>query len=195
MKDSYSQLGEDLVVDHYLSEKDKGLYVDIGAYDPIFLSNTYKFYKRGWRGICVEPNALKAEKYRAERPDDQFFPEACGTGDLKFKLSSVHDALSSTSGDGTPVKSRPLSEYLAMLPSVDLLSIDCEGMEMNILNSNDWTKFRPTMVILEVIDYITKRKHTELIDFMLSKNYGLVCDNSINAIFLEDALFNKIFLL
>ncbi len=193
MKDSYAQLGEDLVVDHYLSEQEKGVYLDIGAYDPIFLSNTYKFYKRGWRGITVEPNPEKAPLFRDTRPDDTHYAEACGVGELKFTLGS-HDAISYCSPDGkTLVKTRTLAQYLGLLPQVDLLSIDTEGMEMTILDSNDWNVFRPKVIIVEVIDYETKKKHTEVIDYLVSKDYRLVCDNSINAIFLDKKLYNPIF--
>jgi FkbM family methyltransferase len=195
MKESYAQVGEDLVVDHYLGEPTGGYYVDIGAYEPMHLSNTYLFYKRGWKGVCVEPNALLAGEYRETRPKDQFYTEACGTGELKFKLSDEHDSLSKVSDSGVPIKSRPLSEYLAMLPRVDLLSVDCEGMELEILKSNDWGTYRPTMVVVEVIDYVTKKKNQSVIDFMLLQGYGLVCDNSINAIFLERGKFNEIFLI
>lgn len=195
MKESYAQLGEDLVVDHYLSGKSSGYYVDIGAFQPLYLSNTYLFYKRGWKGVCVEPNALIAGEYREMRPNDQYFPEACGVGELKFKLSDEHAALSKVSNEGVPVKTRPLSEYMAMLPSVDLLSVDCEGMELDILKSNDWGTYRPRMIVVEIIDYVTKKKNQEVIDFILAQGYGLVCDNSINAIFLENHLYKESFLI
>lgn len=195
MKESYAQMGEDLVCDHYLGEKDKGVYCDIGAYEPMFLSNTYLFYKRGWTGVCVEPNAFKIDKWRVERPNDKFFQEACGDKDLKFKVSTSHDSLSSCSkGEGVPVKSRPLKEYLAMLPAVDILSVDSEGMELEILKSNDWNIWRPKTVIVEVIDYVSKLKNHAVFEFMKSVGYGLVCDNQINAIFLEEKLYNPIFL-
>lgn len=195
MKESYAQMGEDLVCDHYLSEKQHGTYVDIGAYEPIFLSNTYLFYKRGWKGVCVEPNALLANEYREKRPNDTFFTEACGRPNLKFKLSDAHDSLSSCSDEGVPVKSRPLSEYLAIFPHVDILSIDSEGMELEILKTNDWEKYKPSMIIVEIIDYVTKRKNEEVINFLKLQGYGLVCDNSINAIFLKDNLYKEIFLI
>jgi FkbM family methyltransferase len=195
MKDSYAQLGEDLVVDHYLGEPEKGVYLDIGAYEPIFLSNTYKFYRRGWKGILVEPNALKIEKFRADRPNDTLFTEACGEPDLKFMVDPRHDSLSSCSkGEGVPIKSRPLKEYLGMLPQVDLLSVDTEGMELDVLKSNDWSIWRPKCVIVEVIDYVTKMKNHAVFNFMKEQGYGLVCDNQINAIFLEEKLYNPIFL-
>lgn len=195
MKESYAQMGEDLVVDHYLGEQQTGYYVDIGAYEPIYLSNTYLFYKRGWKGVCVEPNALIAGEYREMRPNDTFFTEACGVGELKFKLSDEHSSLSKVSTEGVSIKSRPLADYMALLPRVDLLSVDCEGMELDVLKSNDWGTYRPTMVVVEIIDYATKKKNHEVIDFMKLQGYGLVCDNSINAIFLERNKFNEIFLI
>lgn len=195
MKESYAQVGEDLVVDHYLGEKQNGTYVDIGAYKPLELSNTYLFYKRGWKGVCVEPNALIAGEYRELRPNDRFFTEACGVGEKKFRLSDEHASLSKVSDEGVPVKSRPLSEYLSMFPHVDLLSVDCEGMELEILKSNEWGTYRPTCIIVEIIDYKTKKKNEEVINFLKLQGYGLVCDNSINAVFLERGKFNEIFLI
>lgn len=195
MKETFSQLGEDSVVDHYLAEKEKGYYVDIGAFDPISLSNTYLFYKRGWRGVCVEPNALLAGHYRDIRPDDRFFTEACGLGELKFRLSDEHPALSSCGTEGVPVKARTLSEYLEMLPNIDLLSVDAEGMELDILKTNDWNKNRPTCIVVEILDYVKKTKHQEVIDYLTLQGYRLVCDNSINAILLEKELYNKLFLI
>lgn len=80
-----------------------------------------------------------------------------------------------------------------MLPQVDLLSVDCEGRELEILETNDWTIWRPKMIIVEIIDYVTKKKHTEVIQYLIDRGYGLVCDNQINAVMLEEKLYNPIF--
>ena len=54
---SYSQQAEDLSIQRYFGEeKMNGFFVDVGAFDPIKYSNTYLFYKKGWRGINIEPN-------------------------------------------------------------------------------------------------------------------------------------------
>lgn len=195
MKESYAQVGEDLVLDHYLGEQQNGYYVDIGAYMPMKFSNTYMFYKRGWSGVCVEPNALLAGEFRDVRPRDTFFAEACGEGNLKFRISDEHDSLSKVGEEGVPVKTRPLREYMAMVPRVDVLSVDAEGMELDILKTNDWNTYRPKMIVVEIIDYKTKKKNEEVINYLKLQGYGVVCDNSINAIMLERALFNEIFLI
>ena len=49
-----SQFDEDEILAGLLPEE-FGVYVDIGAFDPVECSNTWQFYKRGWRGLLVEP--------------------------------------------------------------------------------------------------------------------------------------------
>lgn len=46
------------------------MYIDVGAFHPTFASNTAVLAPRGWRGICIEPNPLMAERLRSARPDD-----------------------------------------------------------------------------------------------------------------------------
>src|SRR3989344_9673220 len=65
VKNSYSQRGEDIVIDHLLKHKKIGFYIDVGANDPIRFSNTNRFYKRGWTGINIEPDVVCFEKIRS----------------------------------------------------------------------------------------------------------------------------------
>src|SRR5215212_1634234 len=69
---SYSQSGEDIIIDA-LFENFKGkekTYLDIGANDPVICNNTYLLYKKGWRGVLVEPDAAMCEVVKAKRPAD-----------------------------------------------------------------------------------------------------------------------------
>ena len=50
---SYAQEGEDLLLERILGKQGKGFYVDVGAHHPVRFSNTFLFYKRGWRGINI----------------------------------------------------------------------------------------------------------------------------------------------
>lgn len=56
IKKSFSQYGEDLIIDSLLHNKHRGFYVDVGAYDPHRISNTKRFYLKGWKGINIEPD-------------------------------------------------------------------------------------------------------------------------------------------
>src|SRR3989344_7565306 len=67
---SYSQFGEDMVIDNLLNNKKRGFYVDVGAYDPDRFSNTKRFYLKGWRGINIEPDVYSFNKFLEKRPED-----------------------------------------------------------------------------------------------------------------------------
>ena len=66
----YAQWGEDVVIDTILRKIDRGFYVDVGAYHPMHYSNTFRLYKRGWRGINVEPNPNAKFLFSLHRPRD-----------------------------------------------------------------------------------------------------------------------------
>jgi len=66
---SYSQIGQDLEVLNFYNKKD-GFFIEIGASDGIFLSNTYLLEKdHNWKGICVEPVPSKFELLCKNRPN------------------------------------------------------------------------------------------------------------------------------
>ena len=66
---SFSQYGEDLVLGSLLAKKE-GFYVDVGSYDPIRFSNTYYFYRQGWRGINIDPMPGSKKIFDDRRPRD-----------------------------------------------------------------------------------------------------------------------------
>ena len=70
-KKFYGQLSEDAILQTLWPEK-KGFYLDIGCGNPIKTSNTYVFYKRGWRGIVIDPVSLNQKLFRILRPKDKF---------------------------------------------------------------------------------------------------------------------------
>ena len=68
-KRTYSMNGEDTFVNNYFKKK-IGFYVDVGAYHPLELSNTYLLYKRGWNGINIDINSFSIDYFDYLRPDD-----------------------------------------------------------------------------------------------------------------------------
>jgi FkbM family methyltransferase len=54
----------------------KGFMVDVGAYDPVVISNSWLFEQKGWRTLCIEPNPDLEEKLKRER--DLVLSVACG---------------------------------------------------------------------------------------------------------------------
>src|SRR5947209_5997811 len=68
---SYSQFGEDMILSWlFRPKRSPGFYLDIGAYHPVALSNTYGLYCKGWRGICVEPRPGAIDEFKLYRPRD-----------------------------------------------------------------------------------------------------------------------------
>jgi len=67
---SYSQYLEDIFVDSIFRGKTTGTYIDIGANDPSEISNTKRFYDRGWSGVNVEPDVAVFKKICQARSRD-----------------------------------------------------------------------------------------------------------------------------
>lgn len=190
-KTSFSKSGEDVQL-WQLLKKDKGVFVDIGAHHPIFGNNTYFFYLRGWRGINVEPNPKFEPFYKKFRKGDFFYPGGIAQldGELEyFELeSNVRNTFSkkyikdfSLEKDVSNTKLLPVKRlsvlfenYLTEDFSIDFMSIDVEGMELEVVNSNDWSKFRPKFILLETHNPLIEDLESELTKYLFSKDYQLV---------------------
>ncbi len=196
---SYSQYGEDLVIDGILEHKKTGFYVDIGANDPSLLNNTRRFYDNGWSGINIEPNPILYKKLAEQRTRDINLNIGIGTdeGELPFYILSA-DTLSSFSYSDAKQNCRVFNERIVdtiNIPvkpiirifekyvgdkNIDFLSLDVEGFEMGILKNNDWDKYRPKLIVIEL------HHHTrDLLTYLGKNNYNLVYKNSTNGIFFD----------
>lgn len=165
-QNSYSQWGEDLIIDNLLGRKKKGVYIDIGAYDPTRFSNTKRFYLRGWRGINIEPDPIRIKKFYKERSKDinlnigianknsvlNFFifdPQTLSTFSEARAKDYQNQGYNLTST--IKIKVRKLGYVLEKhrVNSVDFFNIDTEGSDYEVLKSNNWNKFRPMIVCIE----------------------------------------------
>jgi FkbM family methyltransferase len=197
---SHSQYLEDIFIDSVFRGKTAGTYVDIGANDPSELSNTKRFYDRGWTGVNIEPDVRVYRKLCAARPRDTNLNVGVGNraGELIFyelspnTLSTFNKASAQESvrKEGavivseTPVKVITLAELLREYSAdgaVDFMSVDAEGYEMEILTSNDWGTFRPTAIIVEV----NQDKTGQIANLMKGNGYILVYHNGTNGIFVD----------
>lgn len=194
---SFSQYGEDLIIDAILG-KERPFYVDIGANHPTHLSNTYLFYRRGAHGINIEPDPSAFPTLAARRPLDINLQVGCGQREKMVPFYRMSASTLSTfnlanaeeqarSGyrivETVPVPIRPLAMILAEHRpdgNVDFMSIDVEGYEKEILDSNDWTRFRPLVLAIEI-----NRNERQIITLMQQLNYILVVNNGTNGIFLD----------
>lgn len=203
---SYSQSTEDLVLDKLIGYKRTGFYVDVGAYDPVWLSNTMRFYRRGWRGINIEPNPVQWKKFKESRPHDTNLNLGVGprSGTLTYysvdppTLSTfsghvaqnyVRSGLQILSSDKIPVQ--PLSKIFSKYAAgrrIDFMSLDVEGFEMDVLKSNDWQLYRPDFLCVETASEDGDKKKTKTIKTVLHTylsgiGYTLVSDNGLNSFY------------
>ena len=189
----FSQFGEDVVLRNLL-DKELGFYVDVGAYHPFNFSNTYSFYKRGWKGLNIEPNPYGyklLEKYR-KRDTNLQLGVSTVEGKLRFIPDSTYSRLVDPDeelGDDKStieVEVNPLSQILGdHLPEgteIDFISVDCEGHDLKVLQSNDWTKYRPTFALVEEH---RSAEHSEIIPYMESIGYVHLLRIGLTRLFVE----------
>lgn len=189
---SYSQAGEDYNIRNIFREKKNGFYVDVGAFHPLNVSNTCYFYTfENWRGINIDPNPQSIEIFNKFRKRD--INLNIGIGLTKTELdyyildytssmntfnrkSLEEEGLLEKIKEVRKIQVMPLSEVLEQyLPGgqeIDFLNIDTEGMEIEVLQSNDWGKFRPKLVVIESeLHSLSDIFENELTKQMKSYNY------------------------
>lgn len=198
-KISYAQEGEDLILERHFNQKKEGFFVDIGAHHPMRFSNTYLFYKKGWRGINVDATPGSMQFFQRKRPHDINLEMGVSEseGEIDFfifdepALNSFDKDLSFQREreteykiiDVKKVKVRSLSaildENLPKGKSIDFLSIDVEGLDEIVLKSNNWEKYRPEIVIIELYEWSDNHPSHQ---YMNSIGYDFYA-KTINSIF------------
>lgn len=193
---SYSQQGEDVFLRSFFANKGEegGICVDIGAHDPFRFSNTYWGYKHGWKCINIEPNPEAFERFNIYRKDDininvgvsdverdiqyyMFEEPAYNTFDVEFANIYIQEHKLLKKID-VPCKrlDNILNQY--DIKNIEYLNIDVENYEMHVLNSNDWTKFRPKLILIEqFVNCINEIASSEIYRFLQQQQY--VCKNVI----------------
>ena len=211
--ESYSQAGEDKIIEFilsYLGEKNIGLsYLDIGCNDYKSLSNSYALYKKGVRGVLIDANPIYIDEIKMYRPEDIVLN--CGIGAKNsekmkfyilntpgldsFDLESIKEAQRQTPWieivDEIEVPVYTLDEiyekYFASVPTI--VSLDVEGLEMDILKSTNFEKYRPYIFIIETIEYREKisvtNKRNDIINLMFENDYIEYAFTGVNSIFID----------
>jgi FkbM family methyltransferase len=166
-KISYSQFGEDMLVSQLLRDR-TGFYADIGAHDPWRYSNTALLFERGWCGINVDADPRAIARFLVARPNDinLNIGVAAAAGEMEFALfedGAVNTFDSDMAARQTQsfgpkrmvrVDVRPLSDiFNRHVPTgtvIDYLNIDCEGLDEQVVCSNDWACYRPNVITIEL---------------------------------------------
>ena len=160
----------------YLSPE--GVFIEVGATDGYTESNTYNLEKyNGWRGVLIEPIPDLYRKCVRERPRSQVYNCALVSDDYHgdtvvmkqgYLMSTVKDALGEEEkehlekarhfhgarAEEITVPARTLTSILdeAGVTHIDFFSLDVEGYEHNVLRGLDFDRYRPTYMLIELLD-------------------------------------------
>ena len=212
-KISFSKSGDDIQLMKLINNPNPGCYVDIGSWHPIKASNTYFFYLRGWKGICIDPNPELMSLYADFRPEDLFLN--CALGDSSenmnyYMLSEKYTSMNTLDYDFIvkhklenevkEVKNVPvydlkelLGRHLNAADRLDFFDIDVEGYDLEVLKTNDWNRFRPKIIVIESDIAIHDDIKSPTTEYLAKQKYRLLGKSIINQnlgnlFFIDDTL-------
>ncbi|HEV3030942.1 MAG TPA: FkbM family methyltransferase [Polyangia bacterium] len=211
---SYAQQGEDLVVENVLDAigvKGPITYLDVGAFDPVLDSNTFAFYEAGGHGLLVEPNPAKIDRLRNVRPRDKTLNVGVGlsaeptTGDyyvIGGPSAGLLNTFSKEDAEDVQTKShgQHFIEKVLKLPLVNIntlmreqlagaptfLSIDTEGLDLGILKTMDFDRYRPDVICVETMEVGGDAVSVDILRLLESKRYSARGATFVNTIFVDD---------
>jgi hypothetical protein len=192
-QECFAQEGEDLVIMRLLGEREHGFYVDVGAHHPARHSNTFLLYRRSWRGINIDATPGSMELFFRMRPRDinvealvaadgaprpfhmlsepalnTAAPELAALRPTENRRYKVAETVTLTPRTLAAI----LDEYLPNGQSIDLMSVDVEGLDLDVLVSNDWSRYRPELLLVELLGTeLEEIERHEIVRFLRSKGY------------------------
>ena len=191
---SYAQNCEDILLDRVFGRTHAGLYVDVGANDPVFHSVTKLLYERGWRGVNIEPTPSLHRRLVEGRPGDVNLH--CGISDAEGTLTfyevapplhgwstflpemaasyrDIHHVFPTERPIPVTTLNRVFEDHVGDR-TVDVLKVDAEGFERHVLAGLDWARWRPRVVLVEATWAAAWEHH------ILGSNYTKAAFDGIN---------------
>lgn len=183
----YSQDDEETLIRAFFEDRRGGVFLDVGAGDPIRNSTTYYLEKHlGWRGVAVDALAEYSAAYLRQRPGTRFFAYFAGRKSGENRDFHAAEKLDySSAGASDPrggsylprrVPSITLDDLLTKekISRLDFLSMDIEGGEPEALAGFSIDCYRPLLVCIEInspehgrgiTEYFTLHGYREILAF------------------------------
>jgi FkbM family methyltransferase len=213
---SYSQHGEDLIIDDIFKLRgiNKPTYIDIGANDPFLINNTARFYRKGCHGINIEANESLVKRFEKYRYRDINLNVGISNKECELDFYIMEDNTLSTFSkeqaeamitSGVQLKETKKIKLLTISTVLDkysegkfpdFLSLDVEGIDLQILQSINYSKSYPKVICVEIAEYSSTGTgiiKNDIVDFLLSKGYYEYANTNLNAIMVKNEFwFNDV---
>ncbi|UCF94867.1 MAG: FkbM family methyltransferase [Desulfobacterales bacterium] len=203
----FSQYKEEDILWRVFRNQRDGFLVDVGAADGVRYSNSRDLLVNyNWRGLLIEPHPDffdQLESLYRDNPKVKICPYAIDTeektGQFYMFGRDKHAQISTLSKsfkeraqkahgnkylDPIDVQCKPLGRVLkefACPSRIDFISIDCEGLDMQVLQSMDWTAFDVRLVCVE-----QSMPEGELQAYMHGIGYSVYDATAGNCFFIKD---------
>ena len=160
-------------------------FVELGAFNGLDVSNTAFFeFSRSWTGILIEPSLGCYQECIKNRPNSICVNAACVSSNYNSTtISGDFNNITMASVDGKRlVESDP--NMLKTVPAltlekifdnnnvttIDFLSLDTEGYELEVLKGVNFNKYRPKYMLIEIYSYL----YDEIISYLQDNNYTMI---------------------
>lgn len=213
----FSQLGEEKIILNIIQRitSDKKInqcYIDIGGFNPILFSNTYKLYQKNWCGVIVEPNKNKTKDWHKVRPRDLIINSALVTEDhIEDKVKIFYNKKNSADETVSPnFKNPKLDFYEAKTIKLNeiiniceerfskpfFINIDIEGKENDLLLELKNIKYKIPLICVELFLSQKKKEYSifdyrkqESVIFLENNGYYLVSACGPSLIFCDKEIW------
>jgi FkbM family methyltransferase len=205
----------------YFGYPSMGFFVEVGAYDGEFVSNTSFLADAGWKGLYIEPVSEYYHKClkRHESNDVTVANVAIGLeeGEVKMfrgeTLSTLNEEqvkryqeidwaahITFDEINCDQLRLDTLMNRLEVPKNFDILVVDVEGKESEIFKTFDLDEWRPKMMIVELEDeHPSFQKYPELIEeirnlrkFIESKKYVAEYRDTINTVYIAEEIYKGV---
>jgi FkbM family methyltransferase len=189
----YSQQNQSIYMNELLNNKRNGFFIESGAHDGEYLSNSLYFEKNlDWTGLLIEPIKNSFDKLITKNRN-VYAINACISKNkpflAKFKSATVfsgrEEYLTQTQKDHIKKYYDEKSDYVPCfslntilraleIKNVDMFSLDIEGMEWDVIESIDFSKFNIGLFCIEW--FYLKDKKQKIHDHLLKNGYKFVTE-------------------
>ena len=198
-----SQFNEDIFLQKYFKNYNKGKYLDLGCFHPVRDNNTYQLYKKNWNGINIDLNPLTIELFNFSRPKDinlntalsrksgiknfyyfgEFSPlNTLDSNHLKFLKKNFN--IKRNQYKIKKIKTENINSILNKYKfnKIDFLSIDLEGQEYEALRDFNFKRYKVNLLSVEMLSHnpLSKRISKKIDRLLVRNNFKLVYKTGIN---------------